>query len=275
MTGIVLSGTGIGALVGPPLANWFISIYDWRISYIIIGSIALVVIVLASQLLRRDPARMGLVPYGENKGGGQESKLGTEGFSLKEAVHTAQFWLVFAMFVCFGFSLFVVAVHIVPHAIELGISTAAAASILAAIGGMAIVGRLVLGSAADRIGNKQAFIIGFILMSAALFWLVPAKEVWRLYLFAIVFGFAHGGMGAQESPLLAGLFGLRSHGSIFGVAGVGFTIGAALGPVVAGYIFDVTYSYQLAFLISAAVIVVGLVLTAAIRPTRRGTGKAG
>jgi len=136
-----------------------------------------------------------------------------------------------------------------------------------------IVGRVVLGSAADRIGNRQIFIIGFILVSAALFWLVPAMEMWRLYLFAVVFGFAVGGMGPSESPLIAGLFGLSSHGLILGVIALGFTIGASSGPLLTGYIFDVTGSYQAAFLVSAAIGIIGLVLTALLRPITGERGK--
>ena len=109
-----------------------------------------------------------------------------------------------------------------------------------------------LGGLADKIGNRWVFVIGFILMVAALSWLVPASQLWMLYLFAVVFAIAHGGMGAAESPLVAGLFGLRSHGLIYGVIHIGFTFGAAVGPLVTGYIFDITGSYQIAFLICVA-----------------------
>jgi len=273
MTGIVLAGTGIGGLIAPPVANQLIVTYDWRISYIIMGSIVLVVVVLAAQLLRRDPAQMGQVPYGGKQGGEQGLEGGTWGFSLREAVYTRQFWLVFVMDLCLGFCMFAIIVHIVPHATELGISAGSAANILATIGGMMIVGRVVLGSAADRIGNRQIFIIGFILVSAALFWLVPAMEMWRLYLFAVVFGFAVGGMGPSESPLIAGLFGLSSHGLILGVIALGFTIGASSGPLLTGYIFDVTGSYQAAFLVSAAIGIIGLILAALLTPITGERGK--
>jgi MFS family permease len=268
MTGIVLAGTGIGALVAAPAANRLIATFDWRSSYIILGSIVLIVVVLVAQLLRRDPTQMGQVPYGENAGREQRMKLETKAFSLKEAVYTRQFWVASTMLFCFGFSMFAVMVHIVAHATEIGISAASAANLLATIGGLSIVGRVLLGSAADRIGNRQVFIIGFILMSAALFWLVPATEVWMLYVFAVAFGFAQGGMGAAESPLVAWLFGLRSHGLIFGVIGLGFTTGAAISPFLAGYIFDVTGSYQAAFLVSAVIGFLGLILAVLLTPTK-------
>ena len=138
---------------------------------------------------------------------------------------------------------------------------------------MGLVGNSVLGGVADKIGNRQIFIVGFIMILAALLWLVPARELWMLYLFAIIFGFAGGGMGASESPLVAGLFGLTSHGLIYGVVHLGFTAGAAVGPVVSGYIFDLTGSYQVAFLVCAAFCIAGFVLAAILRPTRRPHGR--
>ena len=268
MTGIVAAGIGAGTLVAPPVANWLISSYDWRIPYIILGSIVLVFVVLAAQPLRRDPTQVGQLPYGENEGEEPGLKFGTKAFSLKEAAYTRQFWVAFGMFFCLGFCTLTIMVHVAPHATDLGISAASAANILATIGGASIVGKVVLGTAADRIGNRQALIIGFILMAAALFWVVSATEAWILYLFAAAFGFAYGSCAASESPLVAGLFGLSSHGLILGVIGFGFTIGASVGPFVAGYIFDVSQSYQMAFLVCAAIGVIGLVLTALLTPTK-------
>lgn len=268
MSGIVVAGTGIGALLGPPAANRLISVYDWRTSYIIMGSIALVIIVLAAQFLRRNPTQTKQVLYGANKRGEQGLRAETGGFSLKEAVHTRKFRMVAIMYFCLGFGFTTIMVYIVPHAIDLKISAASAANILAVMGGISILGNYMLGRLADRTSNRLIYIIGFILISASLFWLVPVREAWMLYLFAVVFGFASGGMAAVESPMVAELFGLSSHGFIYGVIHVGFTIGAAIGPLVTGYMFDVTGSYRLAFFISATIGVVGLIFTALLGPIR-------
>ena len=268
MTGIVMAGVSTGTLIMPPVASRLISAYDWRMSYTIVGGIVLVVVVLLAQLLRRDPTQVRQRPYGENEGEKQEASE-THSLSLREAVHTRQFWLTSGIYFGLAFCIYTWTAHIVPHAIDLGISFITAANILATIGGLSIVGRVVLGSAADRIGNRRVFIIGFILMSASLLWLVPAKEVWGLYLFAVVFGFAFG-CAASESPLVAELFGLSSHGLILGVINcIGFTFGAAVGPLTAGYIFDMTSSYQLAFIVCAATGVVSLILTVLLKPTER------
>ena len=269
MTGIVIAGVGIGQLIGPPVVSRLIAAYDWRLSYIILGGVVLIVMVAAAQFMKRDPAKMGLLPYGENEVKQQGLASETRAFSLREAVYTTQFWVTLVMFFCFGFGIFGITVHIVPHAIELGISAVSAPYVLAVMGGVSILGTYVLGGLGDRIGNRQVFIIGFILMAAALFWLVPARELWMLYLFAALFGFAMGGTGAVESPLVAGFFGLRSHGLIYGVVHIGFTVGAALGPLVMGYIFDLTGSYQMAFLVCGVVGVVGIIMAVVLRPTKR------
>lgn len=272
MTGIVLTGIGVGTLIAAPVISRLISAYGWRMSYVIAGGVVLVVVVLAAQFLRRDPTRASR----KARAGGEEEKekeksvSETQSLSLRQAGRTRQFWLTSVMFFCFGFSVYTVVTHIVLHAIGLGITSASAANILATIGGLSIAGRLVLGSAADRFGNRQVFIIGFILMAATLFWLVPARELWALYLFAVVFGFAFGGCATSESPLVAGLFGLRSHGLILGVINLlGFTFGAAVGPLIGGYIFDITNSYQLAFIVCGALSVAGLILTVLLSPVEK------
>ena len=161
-------------------------------------------------------------------------------------------------------------VHVVPHAIELGMSPTTAASILAIIGGASIVGRVVLGTAGDRIGNKRVLIISFAFTSIALFLLVTATDLWLLYLFAVIFGGFAFGTAAIQSPLVAGLFGLSSFGVIYGMTGLSFTIGGAIGPFVAGYIFDVSNSYQLAFTTSAAIVILSIILTAFLKQTKMG-----
>ncbi|HJX13293.1 MAG TPA: MFS transporter [Dehalococcoidales bacterium] len=268
MTGIVIAGGGIGQLIGPPVITRLIEAYDWRWSFAILGGVVLILVVLAAQFMKRSPARLEQLPNvgHENEPLGPAS--GTD-FRLREAVSTPQFWMLFFIFVCYGYGFFSIIVHIVPHAIELEISAAGAAGILAAMGGAGILGNYVLGVVADKSGNRLIFMMGCLVMSATLFWLVYISEMWMLYIFILLFGFVFGGMGAAESPLVARLFGLTSHGLIYGVVHLGFTVGAAAGPFFSGYLFDITASYRTAFLVGAAFGVVGLVLSVILTPTRR------
>ena len=226
----------------------------------------LVLIVLAAQFLWRDPGQEGQSPSSEPGVKEQALNLQTRGVSFTEAVYTRQFWLLCAMNFCYWFPAQAVMVHIDPHALELGVSPTIAANVLAVIGGVGIAGRLIMGAFADRAGNRLALIISFALMAAGLLWLQVAKEVWMLYVFAGIFGFTFGGLMTLFSPMTAQLFGLRSLGTIFGVAFFSGTIGGAVGPIVGGYIFDVTSSYQLVFLIYAAVSIIGIILTSFLRP---------
>ena len=273
MTGVVFSGMGLGAVAIPPLATHLISIYDWRTSYIIVGIISLVLMVLAAQFLKRDPRQMGQLPYGENEVKPESSVSEARGFSVQEAIHTRQFWLVCGMYFIFLCCLLTVTVHIVIHATGLGISAASAANILAIVGVLFIVGVNVMGITGDRLGNKLAFFVSFVLMAIAFLWLLPSRETWMLYLFAGIFGFAYGGMQVLFSPIVAELFGLSSHGVILAMVGFAGAIGAAVGSALAGYIFDITNSYSLAFLICVIIAIVGFVLTLLLRPISSGGGE--
>ena len=267
MTGILVSGIGFGMVVMPPIANWLITDYGWRNCYMVVGIVALVLITLASQFLRRDPSKKGQMPYGGSEVKAESSDLQVRGLSFQQAIRTGQFWIFGALLICHLIGQQAILVHIVPHVTDLGISSVIAANILATIGGVTIVGMMVMSSASDRIGNKSALIIAFIVVSIALLWLLVAREVWMLYLFAAVFGFGYGGVVALESPIVAELFGLRSHGLLLGIVMFGAMIGGGIGTIMAGRVFDITNSYQLAFLAGAALSIVSLILVLCLRPS--------
>jgi len=268
MTGIVMAGVGVGTMVMPPVANWLIYSYGWRTSYIIVGGVVLVFVLLAAQFLRRDPRQMGLLPYGKREVGNEieAEASGDSGFFLSSAIRTRQFWLLCIVWSGFLYCLQATMVHIVIYAAGLGISPASAANIMAIIGGLSIVGRITVGSIADRFGTKRALIISLAVLALTLYWLATAKEMWAIYLFAVVFGLAYGGLVPLSSPMVAELFGLRSHGVILGIITFCATIGGAVGPVVAGYIFDIRESYQLAFVVSGTVAAAVAILALLLRP---------
>jgi MFS family permease len=264
MTGIVVAGIGIGTLFAPLAANWLISLFDWRISYQILGAVVFVVVIAAAQFLKSAPAP-GQMPLSEVSA----SETGISGLFFKEALRTFRFWMVFGLAVCFGTCLYVVLVHIVPFATDLGIPSTGAAGLLSAIGGTSIAGKVIFGRLGDKIGSRNVMIISFIIMLAAFLILLPARSIWVLYIFAIIFGLAYAGLAVTQSPVLAVLFGLRAHGALLGVVNFGFTAGAAIGPTMAGYIFDTTHSYRLAFIISAVISVFGLLFSLALKTARR------
>ncbi len=270
MTGIVAAGIGAGAFVIPPLVNHLILIYQWRTSYMILGIIVIVVVVLLAQLLKRDPAQTGQSNYYEKQ---TDVEAANDSLSLKDAAGTRQFWMIFIMLFVSGYVLYTVQVHLAPHATDLGISSTSSAAILATMGGTSIAGRAILGSIGDKIGNKRAYMLGFSLVAIALLWLMPATLAWKFFLFAVIFGLAYGNCDTQQSPLVAGLFGLTSHGLVFGVVSIGYAIGSGLGPLIAGYLFDIYKNYQMAFFICIIISVIGIILSAMLTPIRQKSGK--
>jgi MFS family permease len=259
MNAIVLSGMGLGTMIVPPIASALISVWQWRNSYLVISISTLVVMVAASQFLRGVPNR----PFN-----GEEGKPATgladrrnEGFTLREAICTRRFVLVCLLYFSFLFCLVSITVHLVIHAIGLDIPATRAAFTLSLMGGACIVGMNVMGNIADRFSNKIGLGISYAFMGGSLVWLIPSHTEWSLYLFSIAFGFAYGGMQVLFSPLVAELFGTRSHGVILATGALVGSIGAAVGPVVAGYIFDSLGSYTLAFILCAVLAFTGLVST--------------
>jgi len=268
MTGIVISGGGLGAFIGPPLITWLIGNFSWQQATLYLGIVILAIVLIAAQFLKRDPSvgrQTTLV------GINQESKPRTEvqTFTVRQAMASSQFWLIFLVFFCLAYYTFSILVHLMAHAVQLNVSTNNAAFILASISGMSIIGNFVMGPVGDRIGPRKVLMLSFILMSAALFWLVFAREIWGLFLFSIVFGFNHGGNATAQAPLVARIFGLKAHGTIFGAVAFGFTIGGAIGPLITGYIFDRTESYGPAFILCGIVGLIGLALTSILKPTQR------
>ncbi len=265
MVGIVISGVGVSTLIGPPINTLLISEYGWRLSYIISGTIVAVIVIIVAQFMKREPHEIKLGAYGENSDKQQRTKLADTSYSLHEAVATRQFWIFFFMSFCYAFCNMGVTIHIVPYITDLGISATTAAYVLAAVGGVNIVGLVFMGYIGDKIGNTKTVIIGFILMALSMFMLLFIKEIWLFYLFAVIFGLATAGIAPQRGPIVAAMFGLRSHGLIFSVSDSSFMIGAAIGPLLAGYIFDSTNNYLFAFILSALIAVLGLGLTIALK----------
>jgi MFS family permease len=272
VTGIVLAGSGLLRTTSPLVVSWLISSYDWRTSYIILGIVTLVFLIGSALLMKSDPSKVGLLPYGASEVKEGSSRSGAKDSSLGRAIQTRQFWMIFVVFLCFGLYLQIILVHIVPHAIDLGVSPTIAAGILAAFGGMSAGGMLVGGTISDKIGIKLSLITVLFLALVASLWLLVANSLWMLYLFAVIFGFAQGGLLVLTPLIVAELFGLSSHGAILGSIILAQTIGGSVGPALAGYIFDITSSYQFAWPICSMLTVVGLIMALLLKPTRKERG---
>jgi MFS family permease len=269
MTGLVLAGLGIGQLMAPPVISRLIETYDWRFSYLCLGLTVLVVISICAQFLKRDPSQIGLEPYGSAETHRPTENSAADSYSLKEATRTWQLWTMLLIKFCFGYYMFSFLVHIIPHGIDLGISSVNASTILAVSGGGVVIGNFLFGQVVDKIGPSKVFILCFFSALVMMLWLTQTGELWMLYSIGFILGLANGGNMTSDSPMMVRLFGLKSVGSIVGASSGIFSLGAAVGPICTGYIFDSTGSYQLAFFIGSAFCIAGIILAYLIRPTKK------
>jgi MFS family permease len=261
MTGIVKMGTGAGQFAMPLAASALILMYGWRQAMVLIGAVVAVLLVLIAQFLRRDPGaldshRSSVLPPM------------SPGLSPSAVFRTAQFWTIcFANFFLVS-CLMSIMLHIVPHTRDTGIPAVQAAGVLSTIGAVSMLGRFASGLVIDRRGSKTVMGACFLLLLADLAWLQFADRLWMLYLFGAVYGLAHGGFFTAISPLVAEWFGIHSHGTLFGIVACFGTTGGALGPLLAGHLFDLSGSYQSTFLILTALALVSGALLLSLRPVR-------
>lgn len=169
---------------------------------------------------------------------------------------------------CVTFTAMTVIVHIVAHGSDMGMSATNAAAVVATFGAVSVAGRLTMGAVSDRIGSRRAFLSSYIFFIASLVWIQFATAGWMLFVFAVVYGFAHGGFYTVLSPTIAELFGMKAHGAIFGLVYFWGTLGGAAGPVVSGWIFDVQQSYDTAFKVLLGLGLLSLLLMLRVRPVR-------
>jgi MFS family permease len=252
MAGIGISGIGFGIGVVPMIANQLIISFNWRTSLLIVGAASLVLIVLLAQLLRAEPETNLL---DDNKDKEAETPIHAKGLSFRESAKTRQFWMIFIAWILYGFFFQVGVVHIVPYATDLGMSVLAAATILMIIGLIGTLSRICLGFAGDRFNNKTTLLISFILLAVAFIGVSASGTVRMLYVFAVLYG-TFSGVGILLAPITAEYFGLKA--------------------TLAGYIFDTTGSYQLAFISCGILGIAASIIIWLLKPVREhpSTGTA-
>ena len=268
--GIVSSGAGLGTVIIAPFATYLITRFDWRVAFITIGVIAGLSIAFLSVVLKKDPAEIGTLPDGSKPYAGETSvQNGNEdqlfSFTLRQALGTRSFWSLGIIWFLWSACLHFVLTHIVPHAIDLGISAGEASLVLGLIGLVSIPARLIMGGVSDRIGRKSSAVICALLQAGAMMWLIWSQDLWTLYLFAVVYGIGYGGFDPPTVALIGDTFGLRNIGMVMGALVVGWGMGAAFGPAAGGFIYDVNKSYFMAFLAGAVFMLASALLVLLIR----------
>ena len=275
---LALSGSSLGHFVLVPLFTIMVLRYGWRISYLSIGLIMLVVnITLALVVIKGDPDDLGQRPFGYKNGGKVDEKkpqsLSGENprdLSLREAMRTYSFWLfLIVMFIC-GSGDFLVTTHLIPLVTDYGISPTTAGSMLAWYGFMSLPGILVAGPASDLIGNKIPITLTFVLRFFLFLLVLKYQNLVSFYIFALAFGFTHLITAPLTPTLMGKLYGFSHVGLLSGFITTIHHLGGGFWAYAGGLIFDRTGSYQLAFILSAIMALVAVFSSIFIKERRHG-----
>lgn len=229
---VAVSGIGIGTLAGAPLAAALIDAVGWRQTHVVFGIGGAALLLVCALVVRRPPAP-------------------TSGPSMPvgELVRTVAFRSMYGATLLSSLALFVPFVFLPATALALGSSAVAAAALVGVIGVSSVVGRLAMGTVAERFGRIATFRASFAVLGASFaIWFVAASYP-VLVAFAVVLGVGYGGWIALQPAVIAELFGLRGLGGVVGLVYTSGGIGALLGAPVAGVLVDLTggYGWAIAF----------------------------
>ncbi len=269
--GLNASGMSLGSLVLVPFAAFLISLIDWRLSWIILGGMILVLgIPLALIFLHDDPAKKGLTPDGDPVP--DEASPGSAGEpppppqplfaeNWRQAFKSWPIWqMSFSYYIC-GSTTFMLAVHFVPMAIEEGVNPQTAALIFGLMSGLNALGATGAGWISDRIGGRKNWLTavyfcrgtGYVILVASL--VTPGFPVMAgLLIFAVVAGLSWIATAPLTSSLTAEVYGLKSMATISGVAFLFHQLGGFTSVLLAGYLREITGDYIVAFSIAAVML---------------------
>jgi len=285
----LITGNGVGGAIFVPLIAWLIIQFGWRVATVIIGVATLAIPLPLSLIVRSTPEEMGLVPDGEtvkqkSSPSDGEYSLASSGdsvspedvdFTVREAMRTRTFWVYAASMMLRSCILSAIVVHQIPHLTDIGIPYQTASSVLGLMVLMSVPGRFFFGWLGDRFNKKVLLFLLCLLQGAGIFIFINASTLPLLYLFIVVYGLGYGGVIPLTLALRADLFGRRNYATIAGITMFLAMIGTVAAPVFAGYLYDTTQSYSLAFYIFMVMICLSGILFLFIprpSPPRRYSG---
>jgi predicted MFS family arabinose efflux permease len=250
--GIAFSGAMAAYMLGP-VTQRLISVFGWRGAFACHAAAALALIPVAWRVL---PSRLGgRGPSAEAVGPAPRER------SLGRIVRSVPFWSLLVMFSVpplFG------SLATTQHALYFparGISPAEASLMLGIGGVLAAIGRILAGILSDRVGAPVAGFVSFSLSTLGVLCLL-AMEAWPARIFAygyvLLLFLPLGSRATIVSVLLSRITGPRNYGPIFGLLGIGNSLGSATGPWLSGAIFDRTHSYVALYLTTLVVALAGL-----------------
>jgi sugar phosphate permease len=263
-------GFSLGGLA-VPLVVLSLTMFGWRATAFASGVLILLIGLPLAQLIRHKPETYGEAP----DGGHAEPAFDADGapvqrrvnFTAREALRAPAFW-----FISFGhaFALLTVSavmVHLVPHLTEgLGYSLAGAGGVVALMTAVQMVGQVGGGYFGDLLSKRLLCAVCMLFHAAGLLLVTFAISPLMVFGFALLHGLAWGTRGPLMVALRADYFGAASFGTISGLSALIVMFGMSGGPLIAGYLADVTGSYESGFSILAAFAVLGFFCFLAATP---------
>jgi sugar phosphate permease len=254
---------------------WLISEFGWRDALIIAAVSQLILGVPLALSIRNRPEDMGLPVDGFSAAGddsAEESLTEDEGYTTVEALRSFLFWRLAIAVALGNFATTSVVVHQVPFFVDsVGMSTGLAAASVTIMTTLSLAGRLAFGYLADYFPKRIIMAAAMLLIALSLALLASVYHPWQVVYFLPLYSFGFGGSIPARSTIQAEYFGLRSFGAIQGLTLTVATLGGVAGPILAGWLYDTTESYRLAFLLLSAgcLVSVPLVFWAKPVPPRR------
>ena len=248
---LVLVGFNMAYITAGPLAAWLIAKVGWRAAYALLAGTCGLVTMLAALTVRLPRAGEVAPPralaVGESAG---------PNVTLADALVDPRQWYLNISWLLLGALTLMISVHIVSFAHDQGISLAGASLALTAYGVGAVGGRIGSGVVSDRIGTFTTIRLSYVLQMVALAALLWLSSLEALLLSLLVLGVGFASADTMLAKAVPEVFGTRALGSILGVLNMGWRFGAALGPVTAGFFYDVTGAYTIPFGAAPVVVLV-------------------
>jgi MFS transporter, OFA family, oxalate/formate antiporter len=277
---LAISGAGLGGLLSPLLANWLMSLIGWRATLAGLSVMAGLIVVVASRWMAASPEAMGIDIVGELNTRAEPTRTQRDllpyeavSWTLRDARRTLDFWIIGAVFLTSWLVAFVPVVHLVAFVTTLGASSTTASIALSAIGLGGLLGRLLSGPIADRVGVVRMLVAMLLIQVAVYLVFALSGNVLVIIVFAVIFGCGYGGTVTMFPAVVGSRFGRLNSGAISGALLIGSAAAAAVGPVMAGVLYDRTGGYSIVFLVGMAANVVAALLGGALY-RRIGSGSA-
>jgi MFS family permease len=264
--GIVISGVGVGAFLFALLANHLVSDHGWRDAYLIIGTLFFVIMTTSSFVVKVDPVETKTVSVDSQSALNQ---LSIQRWSTRKALTTPSFFVI-TICHCIAIAAFqIISAHLVPYATDMGISSTASASAIGLMGGFSIPGRILGGHLSEKIQWKTIFVISYLGMGLFILVLLFLQATWMLYCFVLFYGFCHGSRVSAYLGILGDFFGMSSLGELIGITMAAGIFTGSFAPYFAGFLFDITGSYIIVFMIMIVLLLVaGIVASVMTKPDK-------